>query len=226
MAKAAYVGINDIARKVNNIYVGVNGVARKVVKGYVGVNGIARQFWGEEESDSGTITHDPDQYITGYITQPVYYILNQIEYTYYSRRSVPVDDRSVYCTLRCFAENYSNSVYFIYLAQVQAGTQSDTHYGRCIAISKTPFSYVVRKISGNDPNNYDTYQSAIQETMSNGDTFYYYAYGGYNLRQCDFPIGTTIVSSLCDLVNLTSGYNQAALRELAYITLTGEKHKP
>ena len=45
MPKKAYVGVDNVARKVNKIYVGVNGVARKVVKGYVGVNGVARQFW-------------------------------------------------------------------------------------------------------------------------------------------------------------------------------------
>lgn len=45
MAKAAYTGVNNIARKVKNIYVGVNNTARKVAKGYVGVNGVARQFW-------------------------------------------------------------------------------------------------------------------------------------------------------------------------------------
>ena len=45
MAKKLYVGVNGIARQVNNIYVGVNGVARKVIKGYVGVGGVARPFW-------------------------------------------------------------------------------------------------------------------------------------------------------------------------------------
>lgn len=45
MAKKAYVGVMNTARKVNKIYVGVGNKARKVVKGYVGVNGVARQFW-------------------------------------------------------------------------------------------------------------------------------------------------------------------------------------
>lgn len=45
MAKKLYVGVNGIARQVNNMYVGVNGVARKVIKGYVGVGGVARPFW-------------------------------------------------------------------------------------------------------------------------------------------------------------------------------------
>lgn len=43
MAKGAYLGINDTARKVKNIYVGVNGVAREVKKAYIGdENNIAR----------------------------------------------------------------------------------------------------------------------------------------------------------------------------------------
>ena len=45
MAKKAYVGINNVARKVSKMYVGVNGVARKVKKAYVGVNGVAREFY-------------------------------------------------------------------------------------------------------------------------------------------------------------------------------------
>lgn len=56
MAKKLYVGVNGIARQVNNIYVGVNGVARKVIKGYVGVGGVARPFWTQEKiSYYGTI---------------------------------------------------------------------------------------------------------------------------------------------------------------------------
>lgn len=54
MAKKLYVGVNGIARQVNNIYVGVNGVARKVIKGYVGVGGVARLFY--ELITSGTTT--------------------------------------------------------------------------------------------------------------------------------------------------------------------------
>lgn len=45
MSKAAYVGIDGLARKVKKMYVGVDGVARKVKKGYIGVDGIARQFF-------------------------------------------------------------------------------------------------------------------------------------------------------------------------------------
>lgn len=38
---SVYIGVNDVARKVNTMYVGVNGVARKVTKAYVGVNNVA-----------------------------------------------------------------------------------------------------------------------------------------------------------------------------------------
>ena len=43
----AYIGINNVARKVTEIYIGVNGVARRVVKGYVGDGTeLARMWWG------------------------------------------------------------------------------------------------------------------------------------------------------------------------------------
>lgn len=48
MAKKAYVGVSNVAKKVKKIYVGVNGIAKKVKKGYVGVNGVARLFYNPE----------------------------------------------------------------------------------------------------------------------------------------------------------------------------------
>ena len=45
MAKGAYIGINNTARKIKKMYVGVNNVAHKVVKGYIGVGGVARPFF-------------------------------------------------------------------------------------------------------------------------------------------------------------------------------------
>ena len=45
MAKAFYIGVGGVARKVKQPYIGVNSVARKVKKGYIGVNGVARQFF-------------------------------------------------------------------------------------------------------------------------------------------------------------------------------------
>lgn len=66
MAKAAYTGINNIARNVSKIYTGVNGTARKVTKGYVGVNGIARQFWGD------SVPKDYDEVYPGPTVNPSY----------------------------------------------------------------------------------------------------------------------------------------------------------
>ena len=45
MAKGAYLGINNVARKIKKIYIGINGVARKVKKVYIGINGVARLCW-------------------------------------------------------------------------------------------------------------------------------------------------------------------------------------
>ena len=45
MAKKAYIGVSNVAKKVKKMYIGVGGVAKKVKKGYVGVNGIARLFF-------------------------------------------------------------------------------------------------------------------------------------------------------------------------------------
>lgn len=42
MSKAAYIGIDGVARKIKKMYIGVDGVARKVKKAYIGVNGVAR----------------------------------------------------------------------------------------------------------------------------------------------------------------------------------------
>lgn len=44
MAKASYLGVNGVSRKVKSLSFGVNGVARKVKSGYIGINGVARQF--------------------------------------------------------------------------------------------------------------------------------------------------------------------------------------
>ena len=45
MAKGAYIGIADKARKVKNMYVGIDGKARKVKKAYIGVGGVAKLFF-------------------------------------------------------------------------------------------------------------------------------------------------------------------------------------
>lgn len=57
MAKKAYIGVNNVARKIKKGYVGVNGVARKIKKAYVGIGGVARPCWsGGELAYYGTIT--------------------------------------------------------------------------------------------------------------------------------------------------------------------------
>lgn len=45
MTRQAYIGINNIARKITKGYIGVNSVARKIKKVYVGVNNIAKICW-------------------------------------------------------------------------------------------------------------------------------------------------------------------------------------
>lgn len=56
MAKGAYVGVNNIARRVIKGYVGINGVARKITKAYVGVGGVARPCWFSGIAHYGLIT--------------------------------------------------------------------------------------------------------------------------------------------------------------------------
>lgn len=43
MAKNAYIGIDNVARKVKQPYIGVDNVARKVKSGYVGIDNVARE---------------------------------------------------------------------------------------------------------------------------------------------------------------------------------------
>ena len=49
MAKKAYIGIDNKARKVKKMYIGVDGVARKIKKAYIGVGGVARPCFGGGE---------------------------------------------------------------------------------------------------------------------------------------------------------------------------------
>ena len=47
------IGVNNVAKNVNNIFVGVDGKARQVKKAYVGVNNIARLVYNaDSKSDS------------------------------------------------------------------------------------------------------------------------------------------------------------------------------
>ena len=50
MAKAHYVGVDGVARKVTKHYVGVDGVARKIKSEYVGVDGVARQYYSQSKA--------------------------------------------------------------------------------------------------------------------------------------------------------------------------------
>lgn len=52
MAKNAYVGVDNKAKKIKNIYVGVDDKARKVKKAYIGVNGVARLCYSGDEGYS------------------------------------------------------------------------------------------------------------------------------------------------------------------------------
>lgn len=45
MAKAQFIGVSGVARKIKNEYVGISGVARKVKAGWAGVGGVARQYF-------------------------------------------------------------------------------------------------------------------------------------------------------------------------------------
>lgn len=45
MAKGAYIGVGDVAKKVKKMYIGIGGVAHAVKKAYIGVNGVARLWW-------------------------------------------------------------------------------------------------------------------------------------------------------------------------------------
>lgn len=57
MAKGAYIGIDNVARKVKKGYVGEDSVARKIKKAYIGIGGVARPCWGEGKlAYYGTVT--------------------------------------------------------------------------------------------------------------------------------------------------------------------------
>lgn len=55
MSKTAYIGVDNLSRKVKTMYVGVDGVARKVKKAYIGVDGVAKEWYssGKKLSEYG-----------------------------------------------------------------------------------------------------------------------------------------------------------------------------
>ena len=57
MAKGAYIGVNNVARKIKKGFVGVVGVARKIKRASIGIGGVARPCWsGGELAYYGTVT--------------------------------------------------------------------------------------------------------------------------------------------------------------------------
>ena len=57
MAKKAYIGVDNIARKIKKGYIGVDNIARKIKKAYIGIGGVARPCWsGGELAFYGEIT--------------------------------------------------------------------------------------------------------------------------------------------------------------------------
>lgn len=107
MAKAGYVGINGVARKLKKMYVGINGVARKLKKLYVGINGVARLWWqgnspawgkylfGTASGVSGTVLTDINTMVKtgssfpitgggGMLTCAKEFLVNCVTSTYYS----------------------------------------------------------------------------------------------------------------------------------------------
>ena len=72
MAKAQYIGVGGIARKVSGEYVGVSGIARKVKSGYIGVSGVARQFFlGEFTWKKYTVRYENTSTVETYKTIPL-----------------------------------------------------------------------------------------------------------------------------------------------------------
>ena len=56
MAKKAYIGVGDVARKIKKGYIGVGDVARKIKKAYIGIGGFARPCMSSELAYYGKIT--------------------------------------------------------------------------------------------------------------------------------------------------------------------------
>lgn len=73
MAKAVYIGVGGVARRVKNRYVGVSGVARFVRKGYIGVGGVARHFLYDFGTMSTLLSsHSVDTAVSSYSMTPGY----------------------------------------------------------------------------------------------------------------------------------------------------------
>ncbi len=93
MAKAAYIGVNNVARKIKGGYIGVNGVARKIKAAYVGVGGVARPAWpsggvttfvgsvGSNYSDTIEVTGKTGDYVLAFAGDCTAKALHNSSYT-------------------------------------------------------------------------------------------------------------------------------------------------
>ena len=103
MAKAQYIGVGNIARKVKKQYIGVGGIARKIKKGYIGVGGVARQYWS---SDSTIKITGTDSITVSGTSKKGCYLGNGVGTSYYSGDVLSLAPGS---TISCRVEGHSTS---------------------------------------------------------------------------------------------------------------------
>ena len=162
MTKALYVGVDEIARKVNKIYVGVDDFARKVKKAYVGVGGVARPFFSSEVKIEyyGTI-ENLSKANTPAVSQTKNHAIFVVEdadfIDAYGKDliKIPIDnDLTIYnfTSGKGYNDNYA----------ILAGTHSEkTEYGWSVYMAAYAFTEELTKIfiqaSGMVPNSYGCY---------------------------------------------------------------------
>lgn len=136
MAKAAYIGVDGVSRKVKKMYVGVDGVARKVKKGYIGVNGVARLFFSSGlQMVSGSFT-GPDY--DGTVTiklgfKPTYLLIyGNSEFTNANSMGIPEGWQA-----DVFVYNNGETQYF--LSSITAITGSTNTPGTFLTVTSTGF---------------------------------------------------------------------------------------
>lgn len=121
MAKAQYIGVAGVARKVPKEYIGVSGVARKVTKGYIGVAGVARQYFSGGTPISSVAVGGTVKVAEN--GTPVDYIVVQIG----TPNSTLYANCDGYWLLRKNVWNYNNMNYFTY--DDDGDSPSDYNYG-------------------------------------------------------------------------------------------------
>ena len=141
MAKACYIGVNNVARKVKSIYVGVGGIAKKVKKVYVGVGGVARECMSSGKSFSiynttyisGDIrtTNPSRHYAYTTTTKPYVYLYTINDNLVTTQRASKYAQASAY-TLYSYAceMSYYNSYFIPY--QYTTMRNMDTYMHYCI----------------------------------------------------------------------------------------------